>query len=124
MPKIVSRSQAFQSNRADDKQMNVHHCLCGAHILITDADIFDLPRRKTDDAIALPTASSLTFRLNVTEGSGRIVKRKTGGFEKQYRFYCRECGLLVCYTAERSHAKYTFLLPKSVKSDIPTLNPQ
>lgn len=34
MPKIISRSQAFQSANDDDSQFLVYYCICGAHVLI------------------------------------------------------------------------------------------
>eukprot|EP00405_Crypthecodinium_cohnii_P054066 CAMPEP_0206620170 /NCGR_PEP_ID=MMETSP0325_2-20121206/61435_1 /ASSEMBLY_ACC=CAM_ASM_000347 /TAXON_ID=2866 /ORGANISM="Crypthecodinium cohnii, Strain Seligo" /LENGTH=164 /DNA_ID=CAMNT_0054143021 /DNA_START=131 /DNA_END=625 /DNA_ORIENTATION=+ len=102
-----------------DDSFSVIHCRkCGTHVVITDAEIATLPRRKTDCAVVLDPKSCV-IRLNTAqrEGPPEIIRREKGQ-ERQYMHDCANCKAVVGYTSQ-PHAEnlpgILYLIPLSVK---------
>jgi hypothetical protein len=109
MPK--RQTQTFSSEDApenDDAKIVVYYCkYCGDHVLITDAVLGQLPKRKTDGARVLDT-EKFTVRLKAeAEVKAKLIKRANGKLEKQYRYTCGE--VPVCYKSEQE-GKYLYLI--------------
>lgn len=76
--------------------LNIYYCsLCGAHLLVTSQEITKLPRRRTDQAFILTEEDGM-FQRYMTQGE-TIYLRRAAGFERQYRWNCKECGVFVAY---------------------------
>uniref|UniRef100_A0A7S2CG10 C2H2-type domain-containing protein n=1 Tax=Alexandrium andersonii TaxID=327968 RepID=A0A7S2CG10_9DINO len=103
MPKVVTfrRTPVFTNMRQKlvDEQFNVIHCKrCSAHVVITDADLATMPRRKTDGALVLD-ARKVVVRLNTSRRDGSQLIRRPNGAERQYVHDCGSCGQAVGYTS-------------------------
>ncbi|KAI7881965.1 hypothetical protein K492DRAFT_236303 [Lichtheimia hyalospora FSU 10163] len=115
MPKIVSSSIVSSSDhlvQQDDQRsaLHVYYCLCSEFILVIDADLRILPRRRTDNAIIVSNTKR-TYKLTAEPGQTVVVQRKEG-YEKQYRYHCPRCQLLIAYesTEDRKSGPYTYIL--------------
>jgi len=98
--------------------------------LVIDKSLSALPRRKTDNAIIIraqdaPGAKAQVFKLNADPDEPVLVeryrnaplkpprasrlthmaRRATGGHERQYRFRCTRCQLLIGYQSTPPPAK-------------------
>ena len=109
MPKRAT--QAFSSEDAqvaDDAKIGVYYCrYTGEHVLITDAELARLPKRKTDSARVLDT-EKYTVRLKaVADGKATMIRREGGKVERQYRYMCGE--LPVCYKSEEG-GRYLYII--------------
>ena len=87
-----------------DESLEIYYCaLCGAHCLILDVLVSELPARSSDHARVVALGSHAT-QLLLEEGP--CVKIKRGGsaaaglVEKQYRYLCKGCGLAVAYLSQ------------------------
>jgi hypothetical protein len=86
-----------------DESLEVYYCAyCGAHSLILDVLVSELPLRSSDGARVVQLAKHAT-QLLLDEGPAVKIKRapgKAGGpalVEKQYRYVCKGCGLPLAY---------------------------
>ena len=109
MPKRAT--QAFSSEDAqvaDDAKIGVYYCrYTGEHVLITDAELARLPKRKTDAARVVDT-EKYTVRLKaVADGKATMIRREGGKVERQYRYMCGE--LPVCYKSEEG-GRYLYII--------------
>ena len=82
-------TQTYSSEDApevDGAKIIVYYCKhSGEHVLITDAVLGKLPKRKTDNARVLDT-TKYTVRLKCQQDSrAKLLKREGGKIEKQYR---------------------------------------
>jgi len=78
------------SHVVNEKKLFSFYCsICGEHAVASDIDILTMPRRSTDNAIALEEA--VYFHKKYANFGERILLRRQNGVEKQYRFYCRQC---------------------------------
>mmetsp|Transcript_37795 Transcript_37795/g.85235 ORF Transcript_37795/g.85235 Transcript_37795/m.85235 type:complete len:177 (-) Transcript_37795:32-562(-) len=103
MPKVVTfrRTPVFTNARQKliDEDFNVFHCKrCDTHVVITDADLASIPRRRTDGALVLD-ARKVIVRLNTSQREGSQLIRRPNGAERQYVHACSSCGQAVGYTA-------------------------
>ncbi|KAH7916166.1 hypothetical protein BJ138DRAFT_1169478 [Hygrophoropsis aurantiaca] len=106
MPKVVSRSAVSSSTDAQPTAsstaaLRVYYCICGEFILVIEKSLTVLPKRKTDEAIIIrsqdtPSDKAVVFKLNATPSEPVLLERD-GGHERQYRFTCPRCNLLVGY---------------------------
>ncbi|KAF4574973.1 hypothetical protein EYR36_006327 [Pleurotus pulmonarius] len=106
MPKVVSRSAVSASTDAHPTAssaaaLRVYYCLCGEFILVIDKSLSSLPRRQTDNAIIVRSQDSndqkaRIFKLNAKYADPILLERKDG-HERQYRFNCPRCTLLIGY---------------------------
>ncbi|KAF9008951.1 hypothetical protein BDQ17DRAFT_1349263 [Cyathus striatus] len=106
MPKVISRSAVSSSvdaqpTASSTAALRVYYCICGEFILVIDKSLATLPKRKTDNAIIIraqdtPEGQARVFKLNATAGDPVLIERE-GGHERQYRFHCPRCSLLIGY---------------------------
>ncbi|KAH7930751.1 hypothetical protein BV22DRAFT_1028201 [Leucogyrophana mollusca] len=106
MPKVVSRSAVSSSTDAQPTAssaaaLRVYYCICGEFILVIEKSLTTLPKRKTDGAIIIrsqdsPVDKAVVFKLNASPSEPVLLER-AGGHERQYRFSCPRCNLLVAY---------------------------
>eukprot|EP00667_Euglena_gracilis_P019387 EG_transcript_20788 len=69
---------------------------CSEFALILTDPLEKLPRRKTDSAFVVTNADEALLRNNMMEGDCKLLKRE-GGAERQYRWLCRGCKLVLAY---------------------------
>ena len=109
MPKRAT--QAFSSEDAqvaDDAKIGVYYCrYTGEHVLITDAELARLPKRKTDSARFLDTEKYMVRLKAVADGKATMIRREGGKVERQYRYMCGE--LPVCYKSEEG-GRYLYII--------------
>ncbi|ORE03454.1 hypothetical protein BCV72DRAFT_308208 [Rhizopus microsporus var. microsporus] len=116
MPKIISSSvvsssyNAPQQQEQSSKTLYVYYCLCSEFILVIDADLRQLPTRRTDNAIIVSNIRR-TYKLSAEAGDCVLLKRRNG-YEKQYRYQCPRCELTVAYemNEHRKSGPYTYIL--------------
>ncbi|KAI9016482.1 hypothetical protein CLU79DRAFT_762765 [Phycomyces nitens] len=115
MPKIVTSSIVSSSDhsaQAEDQRhtLHVYYCLCSEFLLVIDVDLRQLPRRRTDNAIIVSNTRR-TYKLTAEADDCVILKRRDG-FEKQYRYRCPRCDLLVAYEMvdNRKSGPYTYIV--------------
>ena len=93
--------------------MGLQYCMCcGESVLILgpETQLTDLPRRRTDGALVLERGV-VVFKINSQDKGTRVIKR-AGGYERQYRLGCWNCGVMLGYRAESGvDARFTYLLP-------------
>mmetsp|Transcript_62112 Transcript_62112/g.110442 ORF Transcript_62112/g.110442 Transcript_62112/m.110442 type:complete len:177 (-) Transcript_62112:40-570(-) len=103
MPKVVTfRRMPVLTNmrqKLGDENFNIFHCKrCDTHVVITDADLSSLPRRRTDGAMILD-ARKAVVRLNTERREGCQLVRRPNGVERQHVHACLSCGQAVGYTS-------------------------
>ena len=85
------------SSLVHEKPLQVYYCsLCGAYNLVTTASLSTLKVRRTDRAIIVPDDQRIRFQRYFCAGKTVVVKRRAG-LEKQWRWNCKECGVLLAY---------------------------
>mmetsp|Transcript_19675 Transcript_19675/g.31419 ORF Transcript_19675/g.31419 Transcript_19675/m.31419 type:complete len:158 (-) Transcript_19675:9-482(-) len=86
MPPFRRRFMPIYTNRneKEDDTFNTFHCKrCRAHLVITDIDLADVPRRRTDGAIVLD-ARKQVVKLYTKKREGHNVVRREKGAERQF----------------------------------------
>ena len=76
--------------------MGLQYCMCcGESVLILgpETQLTDLPRRRTDGALVLERGV-VVFKINSQDKGTRVIKR-AGGYERQYRLGCWNCGVML-----------------------------
>ncbi|KXS13570.1 hypothetical protein M427DRAFT_58395 [Gonapodya prolifera JEL478] len=122
MPKIVSNSVIVQS--APDaarrgRRLTTYYCVCGEYVLILDTRLSNVPTRRTDGARVLVNAKR-KYKLNVQEAGRPVYLKRENGVEKQYRFCCTRCKLVVAYQVESPvvrEDRYTYVVNGAVSED-------
>ncbi|KAI9322604.1 hypothetical protein BX666DRAFT_1896751 [Dichotomocladium elegans] len=119
MPKIVSSSIVSSSDHTvqpEDQRraLHVYYCLCSEFLLVIDADLRVLPRRRTDNAIIVSNTKR-TYKLTAEFNNAVVLQRKEG-YEKQYRYHCPRCQLLVAYetTENRKSGPFTYIVDSAL----------
>ncbi|KAI0347158.1 hypothetical protein BDW22DRAFT_500928 [Trametopsis cervina] len=108
MPKVVSRSAVSSSTDAQPTAsstaaLRVYYCICGEFILVIDKTLASLPKRPVDGSTVIRSQDSEAgkariFKLNATVKEPVLVERQNG-HERQYRFHCPRCDLVIGYQA-------------------------
>ena len=113
MPKRATHTFESEKDGIKDEKLGVQFCMCcGESVLILgpETQLADLPRRRTDGALVLERGN-VVFKLNSKPRGTKVIKR-AGGYERQYRFGCWNCGVLLGYRAEEGEdVALTYLLP-------------
>ena len=80
MPKRSTHTYSSEdAPETDDAKISVYYCRStGEHVLITDADLSRLPKRRTDGARVLDTEKH-TVRLKATPEPKAVLIRREGG---------------------------------------------
>mmetsp|Transcript_30013 Transcript_30013/g.52690 ORF Transcript_30013/g.52690 Transcript_30013/m.52690 type:complete len:219 (+) Transcript_30013:8-664(+) len=102
-----------------DDGLKVCYCrYCGQYSMILDVSVSTLPTRKSDGAHVV-NEKRRVCRRNMVEGQAKLIKRK-GGLEKQYRWFCKQCGLFLCYRSVPADArgKYTFIVKDALTDNL------
>lgn len=79
MPKIVSSSVVSSSDHALPNQeasnsLHVYYCLCSEFLLVIDADLRQLPRRRTDNSIIVSNTRR-TYKMTAEADDCVLLKR-------------------------------------------------
>ena len=109
MPKRSTQTYSSEdAPQTDEDVITVYYCkYSGDPVLITDAELGKLPKRRTDGARVLDT-EKYTVRLKAQpEVKAKLIKREGGKLEKQYRYLMGD--LPVCYKSE-PEGKYLYLI--------------
>ena len=131
MPKIVSRSIACTDSKNEEeyneeKSLNVYYCLCGQMSLILDYNLDRLPLRTTDNARVID-GNKRVYKLHIAEKQNDdiVYIERDNGVEKQYRYYCKNCSLLIFYK-HNPNSKILFVVqgalryrPRDILTHIP-----
>ncbi|KAI0796310.1 hypothetical protein BC629DRAFT_1286477 [Irpex lacteus] len=106
MPKVVSRSAVSSSTDAQPTAsstaaLRVYYCICGEFILVIDKSLASLPKRQTDGSTVIRSQDdgaikARVFKLNATPKDPVLIERQNG-HERQYRFHCPRCDLVIGY---------------------------
>lgn len=70
---------------APSEELHVYYCKwSGRHAFTTTCNLTKAPRRRTDDAAVIDT-QKYQLKLYTSEAGAKLIKRKNGAIEKQYR---------------------------------------
>lgn len=85
-------------NYGSEKPLFIYSCICGQLSLIIDCLIEKLPRRPRDSSRVI-NASTRAHKITATvvNPDVPIYIRRSNGIEKQFRRYCKSCGLPIFY---------------------------
>lgn len=103
------------TNDAKNATLKTYYCqCCSNHVLITDCNLFALPRRRVDASIILD-ATKYVCRLRAKrENVATVIRRKDGEIlEKQTRYYCGK--VPVCYECNDEKGK-VYVLDGALRS--------
>eukprot|EP00746_Dinoflagellata_sp_MGD_P005911 gnl/MRDRNA2_/MRDRNA2_111458_c0_seq1.p1 gnl/MRDRNA2_/MRDRNA2_111458_c0~~gnl/MRDRNA2_/MRDRNA2_111458_c0_seq1.p1 ORF type:complete len:163 (-),score=24.01 gnl/MRDRNA2_/MRDRNA2_111458_c0_seq1:16-504(-) len=121
MPKVVTnrRMPVFTNMRqkVTDDTLNVVHCRkCDGPLLITDADLSNVPKRGTDGALVLD-ASKVVVRLSTVRNDQAALVRREKGIERQYTHSCSSCKQVIGYqsTPHSQELKLLYVVETAVK---------
>mmetsp|Transcript_93842 Transcript_93842/g.223154 ORF Transcript_93842/g.223154 Transcript_93842/m.223154 type:complete len:183 (-) Transcript_93842:36-584(-) len=107
MPKVVtSRRLPVYTNKGqkEDDRFNAFHCKrCRTHLVTTDADLANIPRRRTDGAMVLDARLQVISLYTVKREGSRVIRREKGA-ERQYVHACPSCDQDVGYTSKPHEA--------------------
>eukprot|EP00918_Siedleckia_nematoides_P100999 GHVU01220720.1.p1 GENE.GHVU01220720.1~~GHVU01220720.1.p1 ORF type:complete len:179 (+),score=16.37 GHVU01220720.1:64-600(+) len=121
MPKVISFGNKIltnhRTNLRDDK-FHVFHCKrCRTHVVITDADLGNIPRRRTDSAPVFDM-SKWVVKLHTKVSEQGMKIRRPGGLETQYMHQCPSCDLEIGYQCtppnEPAQFRFIYLMEKMV----------
>lgn len=79
MPKIISSSVVSSSDHTTQQEQHsktlyVYYCLCSEFLLVIDADLRQLPRRRTDNSFIVSNTRR-TYKLSAEAGDCVLLKR-------------------------------------------------
>ncbi|KAH9285116.1 UPF0428 protein CXorf56 -like protein [Echinococcus granulosus] len=85
-------------NYGSEKPLFIYCCICGQMALILDCPIEKLPERPRDKSKVIDVRKR-AHKVIATEASASscVYIRWPDGIEKQFRRYCKSCGLLLFY---------------------------
>eukprot|EP00386_Alphamonas_edax_P004368 GDKI01013855.1.p1 GENE.GDKI01013855.1~~GDKI01013855.1.p1 ORF type:complete len:179 (+),score=31.96 GDKI01013855.1:125-661(+) len=120
MPKVVCfRNQVFTNahrNNKDDKFHVIHCAKCNTHLAITDMDLFDIPRRRTDNAVVIDFSTAIV-KLNSEVAEESIAIRREKGIERQWKHSCKECQTPIgyqCVDPKKAELKLMYLKDSAI----------
>lgn len=93
------RHRHYASEETTEDLLKTHYCrCCGQFSLILDTTVEQLPQRQSDNARVIDQ-SKRTFKVLMAEGETKFIRRAEG-LEKQQRFNCSGCGLVLAYRSD------------------------
>nr|CAX75533.1 hypothetical protein [Schistosoma japonicum] len=112
---IVTDSRP-RHNYGSEKPLFVYSCICGQMSLIIDCLIEKLPRRPRDDARVID-GSKRAHKTTATAVNplAPIYIRWANGIEKQFRRYCKGCGLPIFYRHSAENSTTEFIIKDALK---------
>jgi len=119
MPKVVSWANRICTNanrNLKDEKFHVFYCKkCSTHVLITDAELPDLPKRRTDGAPVFDIQSCVV-KLNTKPKAEPVKLRRDRGIECQYQHLCPTCENIVGYQCvpHGKEAQLVYLVDDSI----------
>eukprot|EP00741_Cyanophora_paradoxa_P021142 tig00021339_g20407.t1 len=108
----------LQSKEHDELGLEVYYCrACGTYALVLATQIHKLPRRRTDGSYVVEVQAH-GCRLSLEKGKVVAVKRDAG-VEKQYRFQCSSCDLVIAYQNSdfESSPKYVYVCESALTNN-------
>ncbi|XP_066923975.1 STING ER exit protein-like [Clytia hemisphaerica] len=117
MPKVISKTIVCSDSRDKEEYKDgsdllmPYFCLCGQVALILDCDLKKLPLRGKDGARVVD-AKYHAHKLRCEESETVFLKREKG-LEKQCRYKCKRCGLLL-FSRHDKKTKITFIVDGAV----------
>eukprot|EP00439_Symbiodinium_sp_Y106_P085236 s2445_g27.t3 len=103
---VTSRRLPVYTNKGqkEDDRFNAFHCKrCRTHLVTTDADLANIPRRRTDGAMVLDARLQVISLYTVKREGSRVIRREKGA-ERQYVHACPSCDQDVGYTSKPHEA--------------------
>lgn len=78
-----------------ESSLFLYYCsLCGFHVLVTQKNLAEVFRRRTDQALIIDKDTK--FQKYMTKGK-KVAIRREQGVELQWRWNCRDCGAEIAY---------------------------
>ncbi|KAF8822132.1 hypothetical protein IE077_000945 [Cardiosporidium cionae] len=110
-------SEDSQIHKTERSLKTFYCCVCGAHCLITDANLAELEKRNTDGSIALEEQKWFSKKYIVP--ADRFLLKRSFGVDVQYRFKCKDCGFTLGYRSvpASEDAKYTYFFARALVSE-------
>lgn len=72
----------------EEQKVFVYYCkYSGKHVLTTDCNLSQAPRRRTDHALVIDTSKHVARLYNNTDGGVKLIRRRAGAVERQYRVH-------------------------------------
>lgn len=100
MPKVISvgyRVFTNQYKNLKDEKFNIFSCnKCKTYFLITDADLENIPKRRTDNAPVFDPKACI-MRMNTVRSDECMRIRREKGIETQFFHLCRNCKQPLAY---------------------------
>eukprot|EP00906_Rhabdomonas_costata_P035727 RCo050192 len=99
MPKRETRTLTPECATVEGTALELftYYCLyCSHYLLILDTPVERLPRRRTDGAFVLTDPGNMLRKHNMEEAGEKLLRREKGT-ERQHRYTCKGCGLMVAY---------------------------
>ncbi|KAA0183568.1 UPF0428 protein CXorf56 [Fasciolopsis buskii] len=112
---IVTDSKP-RHNYGSEKPLFVYSCLCGQMSLIIDCLIDKLPRRPRDGARVID-GSKRAHKTTATPANPLtpVYLRWSNGIERQFRRYCKSCGLPLFYRHKVDNPVAEFIIQGALK---------
>nr|CAH8826982.1 unnamed protein product [Trichobilharzia regenti] len=112
---IVTDSKP-RHNYGSEKPLFVYSCICGQMSLIIDCLVEKLPRRPRDDARVID-GSKRAHKTTATAVNPLtpVYIRWPNGIEKQFRRYCKSCGLPIFYRHSAQNSTTEFIIKNALK---------
>lgn len=100
-----------------EKKLRTYYCsICGAHSLVSEADLAGLPKRKSDGSYVLK--ESATFTKRYMQDGERVLLKRGNGIEVQHRLKCQDCENPLAYQARTGTLKdYLYIFSDSLVSE-------
>jgi len=103
MPKVITLRPLIFTNDKDKHQndgLKSFKCKnCDQICIITDAELYNIPKRKTDNAVILNLAQDM-IKMRTEEKPDKVKIKREKGCEKQWQHACSRCGTVVAYQCQ------------------------
>ncbi|KAF7236453.1 hypothetical protein P879_01675 [Paragonimus westermani] len=112
---IVTDSKP-RHNYGSEKPLFVYSCICGQMSLILDCLVEKLPRRPRDDSRVID-GTKRAHKITATPANplAPVYIRWPNGIERQFRRFCKSCGLPLFYRHSVDNPSAEFVIKGAVK---------